>query len=166
MSGRSKSGYEEAGSYRVAEYELCPDRADVARRTVELDRSEAMRLLASAPFGRIVFTRDALPAIRPVTHLVDDRGFIITRTQLGPGLAASVQGRQSVVVAYQVDDIDPIDRLGWSVVVTGVARTVVDPQVAAGYAALLPSWADLAAEALVAIEPTLVTGLRLVEEHE
>jgi hypothetical protein len=30
-----------------------------------------MSLLASVPLGRIVFTARALPAIRPVSHLVD-----------------------------------------------------------------------------------------------
>lgn len=52
-----------------------------AREVVELDRDEAMRLLASVDHGRVVFTRAALPAIRPVNHLVVD-GRVIGRTRL------------------------------------------------------------------------------------
>lgn len=52
-----------------------------AREVVELDRDEAMRLLASVDHGRVVFTRAALPAIRPVNHLVVD-GRVIVRTRL------------------------------------------------------------------------------------
>ena len=37
------------------------------RELVELDRAEAMSLLAGATFGRVVFTKDALPAIRPAS---------------------------------------------------------------------------------------------------
>jgi nitroimidazol reductase NimA-like FMN-containing flavoprotein (pyridoxamine 5'-phosphate oxidase superfamily) len=44
----------------------------MAREVVEVDRTEALRLLASVRHGRVVFTSKALPAIRPVNHLVDD----------------------------------------------------------------------------------------------
>jgi hypothetical protein len=36
-----------------------------------------MRLLRSVSYGRIVFTRDALPAVRPVNHIIDDSEVII-----------------------------------------------------------------------------------------
>ena len=36
-----------------------------------------MRLLGSVSLGRVVFTARALPAIRPVTHLVDGDHVII-----------------------------------------------------------------------------------------
>jgi hypothetical protein len=49
-----------------------------ADRGQELDRGEAMRLLASV-YGRVVFTQNALPAIRPMNHLVDE-GRVIIRT--------------------------------------------------------------------------------------
>ena len=37
----------------------------------ELTANESMRLLASVAVGCVVFTDRALPAIRPVNHLVD-----------------------------------------------------------------------------------------------
>jgi hypothetical protein len=82
--------------------------ADLAREVIELDRAEAMRLLACVGHGRVVFTRDALPTIRPVNHLVDD-GRIILRTRLGATVSTVVRSHQSagVVVAYEADNLDP-----------------------------------------------------------
>lgn len=93
-----------------------------AREVVELDRDEAMRLLASVDHGRVVFTRAALPAIRPVNHLVVD-GRVIVRTRLTAKVSVAVRSSADagVVVAYEADDLDPRRRTGWSVVVTGLA---------------------------------------------
>src|SRR6188472_2145262 len=92
-----------------------------------VDRGEAMRLLASVEFGRVVFTLNALPAVRPVNHLVDN-GRIIIRTRLGAAVATTVRSTQpgAVVVAYEADHFDPGPRTGWSVVVTGRAQTVTN----------------------------------------
>lgn len=87
-----------------------------AREVVELDRDEAMRLLASVDHGRVVFTRAALPAIRPVNHLVVD-GRVIGRTRLTAKVSVAVRSSADagVVVAYEADDLDPRRRTGWSV---------------------------------------------------
>ncbi|WP_324199068.1 pyridoxamine 5'-phosphate oxidase family protein [Nocardia amamiensis] len=135
------------------------------RDVVELDRAEAMWLLESAPLGRVVFTRDALPAIRPVNHLVEDGGVIIVRTQLISRLSSAVRGNSPVVVAYEADDIDPVRRVGWSVVVTGLAHTITDPDRIARYEQLLHPWVDKVMDTVIAIEPTIVTGIRLVEKR-
>ncbi|MGW5229840.1 pyridoxamine 5'-phosphate oxidase family protein [Nocardia niigatensis] len=134
---------------------------EATRGVVDLSRDEAMRLLAAVPFGRVVFTRDALPAIRPVNHIVDG-DTIVVRTRLTSRLTSTVRADSAVVVAYEADDIDLITRLGWSVVVTGIARTVADPERAARYEALVSPWVDGVMDTVVAIEPTLVTGIRLV----
>ena len=134
------------------------------RRMVELGRADALRLLGSVPIGRIVFTRHALPAIRPVNHLVDQDDIII-RTHEGAALSSAAEqaGPSGVVVAYEADSIDPETRLGWSVVVTGYARLITDPAQAAAYQRVLYSWVDLAdMDYTVRIRPDLVTGYRLV----
>nr|WP_083889930.1 pyridoxamine 5'-phosphate oxidase family protein [Nocardia pneumoniae] len=124
-----------------------------------------MWLLESAPLGRVVFTRDALPAIRPVNHLVEDGGVIIVRTQLISRLSSAVRGNSPVVVAYEADDIDPIRRVGWSVVVTGLAHTITDPDRIARYEQLLHPWVDKVMDTVIAIEPTIVAGIRLIEKR-
>ncbi|MFI8083199.1 pyridoxamine 5'-phosphate oxidase family protein [Kitasatospora sp. NPDC086009] len=132
------------------------------RRLVPIDRAEALRLLGSAPFGRIVFTLRALPAVRPVNHLlVDDT--VVIRTDDAAALGAATLGADAagVVVAYEADAIDPRTRRGWSVVVTGYARPVTDPVLLARYRALLTPWVDAGTDHIVAIRPELVTGYRL-----
>ncbi|GAB4585591.1 pyridoxamine 5'-phosphate oxidase family protein [Nocardia sp. IFM 10818] len=136
------------------------------RDTVHLTREEALRLLSSVSYGRVVFTREALPAIRPVNHLLDEGEIIVVRTRLTSRLTSAVRADANVVVAYEADDIDPIRQLGWSVVVTGIARTVTDPERVARYERLLRPWVTGAMDTVVAIEPTLVTGVRLVEAGE
>lgn len=133
-----------------------------ASRRVDLDTAEALRLLASVPFGRIVFTRRALPTIRPVNHVLD-AGSVVIRTHDGASLTARTrQGCDpGVVVAYEADAIDPDTRLGWSVVVTGYAHLVTDPHELARYRALLEPWVGQAMDYTVRIRPDLVTGVRL-----
>ena len=126
---------------------------------VELTRRECMDLLASVPLGRVVFTLRALPAIRPVNHIVDD-GAVIIRSRLGSGITSAMPGGQ-VVVAYEADCIDTEARTGWSVVVTGMARLVRDPADVARYEQALRPWVDRAMDCVIRIEPELVTGYRL-----
>lgn len=135
------------------------------RTMVEIDREEALRLLAGVAYGRVVYTRDALPAIRPVNHFVDG-GVVIVRTRVTSRLTDTVRADPSVVVAYEADDIDAATHAGWSVVVTGLARTVTDPDRIARYTRLLRPWADGVMDTVIAIEPTIVTGVRLLGEQD
>ncbi|GAQ50262.1 pyridoxamine 5'-phosphate oxidase family protein [Streptomyces acidiscabies] len=134
-----------------------------ARRSVELDSAEALRLLGSVSLGRVVFTRQALPTVRPVNHVLVD-GAVVIRTHEHAALTLhTVRGDgMGVVVAYEADDIDPHTHLGWSVVVTGYADLVTDPAELALYDALLRPWVDRTMEHAVRILPALVTGVRLV----
>ncbi|MEU2253903.1 pyridoxamine 5'-phosphate oxidase family protein [Nocardia xishanensis] len=131
---------------------------------VELDREDALALLAQAPFGRVVYTRDALPAIRPVNHLIDN-GSIIVRTRLASQFSAAVQSRSGVVVAYQADDLDIGRRTGWSVVVTGIARPVTDPAQIDRYQRLLQPWIGSSMDGVIEIEPAIVSGIRLIDNQ-
>ncbi|WSR28633.1 pyridoxamine 5'-phosphate oxidase family protein [Streptomyces sp. NBC_00597] len=128
----------------------------------ELGRAEALRLLATVSLGRIVFTQHALPAVRPVNHLVDGEDIII-RIHEGGALAslAAPADVPGVVVAYEADVIDPDTRLGWSVVVTGYARPVVDAEDTDRYADLLRPWVEQPMTNALRIRPDLVTGFRL-----
>jgi hypothetical protein len=132
------------------------------RQAIELSPDESLRLLGSVSLGRIVFTQHALPAIRPVNHVLDN-GDIILRTHEGAALAASAReaGPPGVVVAYEADDIDPDTHLGWSVVATGFAQLVTDPHELARYRAALHPWIDRTMDYAVRIRPDLVTGVRL-----
>lgn len=126
-------------------------------RMQELTRVESLRLLGSVPFGRVVFTQRALPAVRPVNHLLDN-GAIIIRTHLGAAMLSAVD----TVVAYQADSIDLDTRLGWTVTVTGIAQRVQDSDDEARYAELLQPWVNRDMDYTIRIVPELVTGYALV----
>ncbi|WP_329417626.1 pyridoxamine 5'-phosphate oxidase family protein [Streptomyces sp. NBC_00704] len=133
------------------------------RHSIELDAAEALSLLGSVSLGRIVFTRHALPTVRPANHVLDD-GDIVIRTHESAALSSYTRhdDAQGVVVAYEADDIDPDTLLGWSVIVTGYARLITDPRQVARYQKMLRPWGTETTDHAVRIRPDLVTGLRLV----
>lgn len=142
------------------------------RKLGPLPRREALTLLASVPLGRIVFTVNAMPAVRPASHLVAG-DVLIARSHDGsrpvPADAARPgEGARETVVAYQADDIDLGTRLGWSVVITGPATQVQDPAEIEEYEAALPPWTeagDTGGEPgqIIRIHPGLVNGYRLTK---
>ncbi|GAB3141542.1 pyridoxamine 5'-phosphate oxidase family protein [Micromonospora sonneratiae] len=130
------------------------------RMLEELPRQEALRLLASVPMGRVVFTQRALPAIRPVNHILDG-GEVVIRTNLSSSVATTVGHQPEAVVAYEADDIDTDSRTGWSVVITGVARLVRDPLDRARYESLLRPWVENRGDCVLRIRPDIATGFRV-----
>jgi pyridoxamine 5'-phosphate oxidase-like protein len=134
--------------------------AQPASGAQELERAEAMRLLASIGYGRVVFTLNALPAIRPVNHLVDE-GRVIIRTRLTSAISIGVRSTDGVVVAYEADSLDPQSRAGWSVVIMGRAHTLTDPDQVSRYEQLLHPWVNHA-DTVVAIDPDIITGFRII----
>jgi nitroimidazol reductase NimA-like FMN-containing flavoprotein (pyridoxamine 5'-phosphate oxidase superfamily) len=130
------------------------------RQLTELDRGQALRLLSSVALGRIVFTWHAMPAIRPVNHVLD-AGDIIIRSHSGAGVVSNADTDRGVVVAYEADDIDPLTHLGWSVVVTGTAYLVTDPGQKNRYEQMLTPWVDREMDQVIRIRPAIVTGFRL-----
>jgi Pyridoxamine 5'-phosphate oxidase len=137
------------------------------RRAQELTHRESLRLLASVSFGRVVFSHHALPAIRPVSHLVvNDKIIIIASLGSAISIPADSQGRpfgtDGTIVAYEADSIDPGTYLGWSVVVIGRAGLVLDEAEIAGYREVLRPWAAGKMDDVIAIRAELVTGHQLV----
>lgn len=125
---------------------------------VVLDRDECLGLLARATLGRVGVSFGALPTILPVNfRLVEDE--IAFRTTIGTKLDAATC---NAVVAFEVDEIDPIYHSGWSVVVLGVAREVTDPAELHRFErARIPRWAPVPSERVVAISTQMVSGRRI-----
>ncbi|MEV0321367.1 pyridoxamine 5'-phosphate oxidase family protein [Streptomyces sp. NPDC050658] len=137
------------------------------RQSVELAPSEALRLLGTVSLGRVAFTRQALPTIRPVNHVLD-AGDIVIRTHEGAALTSHTRQADGsgVVVAYEADTIDPVTHLGWSVVVTGYAHLVTDPRDLARYRAMLRPWVRQCMDYAVRIHPDLIAGVLLTAADE
>jgi hypothetical protein len=69
-------------------------------------------------------------------------------------------------VAYEADAIDTTERLGWSVIVVGVAHRVIDPDKAAVYRQALRPWVSGAKDQVIAIHADVVTGFRLIGQQQ
>jgi nitroimidazol reductase NimA-like FMN-containing flavoprotein (pyridoxamine 5'-phosphate oxidase superfamily) len=87
-----------------------------------LPLTECMRLLASAPVGRIAFHADGEVVVLPVNHLVDGQD-IVFRTASGFKLSAA---EKADIVAFEADDYDAQTKSGWSVVVNGRAEILYE----------------------------------------
>jgi nitroimidazol reductase NimA-like FMN-containing flavoprotein (pyridoxamine 5'-phosphate oxidase superfamily) len=131
------------------------------RQAIELTDAECWQLLRGVSLGRVVFTQRAMPAIRPVNHVVDGRTIVI-RAHADAAIVSRAVAGDGSVVCYEADDLDPIRHTGWSVIATGMARLVREPAAIARYEDLLEPWIAGQMDHVIAIEPKYVSGLRLV----
>jgi nitroimidazol reductase NimA-like FMN-containing flavoprotein (pyridoxamine 5'-phosphate oxidase superfamily) len=121
-----------------------------------LDQAECFALLATDCVGRVVYTRNALPAITPVNYTLD-RHRILIRTSSGSAVAHTAMNED--VVAFEVDDIDRRTEEGWSVVVVGVVHVVVDAgELVRAAQHPVRTFAGGTRDTLVALTPGSVTG--------
>ncbi len=126
---------------------------------VMLDRAECLRLLAGASLGRIGLTSGALPAVLPVNFWFDGKQILI---RTGPGTKLAAATREAVV-AFEVDDMDPMWHTGWSVLVTGVAHHLAGPEELQEAGTMpIPRWAPRGGGHVVAIRPELISGRRIL----
>jgi uncharacterized protein len=127
-----------------------------------LSRGQCMRLLGSVPVGRIVYTRQALPAVELVNFALDD-GDIVIRTDASGKLAAATRG---AVVAFEADSVDVAGHAGWSVTVVGQSRAVTDPEeIRHLEQTALEPWAPGRHDHFIRISPSIVNGRRLGTHH-
>lgn len=124
-----------------------------------LSYRDCVALLETPQVGRVVFTVGALPAIVPVTFAVQDDAIIIC-TAADTRLAGAANGR---VLAFEVDEVDPATRTGWSVVVTGVGELVIDSAQRARLHGVVTPWAPGRHDVLIRLPFTVVTGRRIVD---
>lgn len=123
-----------------------------------LSRYECMRLMGLVPVGRIVYTRQALPAVELVNFILDD-GEIVIRTDGGGKLAAATRG---AVVAFEADSVDSADHTGWSVTVVGYSRAVTDADEIRRLGPAAPApWAPGKHDHVIRISVEFVTGRRI-----
>jgi hypothetical protein len=123
-----------------------------------LTRGECMRLMGSVPVGRIVYTRQALPAVELVNFALFD-GDIVIRTSAEGKLAAATRG---AVVAFEADSVDPAGQAGWSVTIVGQARAVTDGEETRCLERVaLTSWVPGPGGHFIRIAPSIVNGRRL-----
>jgi uncharacterized protein len=124
----------------------------------QLSRDECMRLMGSVPVGRIVYTRQALPAVELVNFALID-GDIFIRTSAEGKLAAATRG---AVVAFEADSVDLGGHASWSVTIVGQARAVTDGEETRCLERIaLTSWVLGQGGHFIRIAPAIVNGRRV-----
>ena len=119
-----------------------------------LERADCMALLAGAAVGRLAVSAGELaPFVFPVNFLLDGET-VVFRSDPGTKLDLAL-GR---AVSFQVDEIDLSRKVGWSVLVRGVAYEITHWE--AEHLPLEP-WAPGARRRWVRIVPGEITGRRI-----
>jgi nitroimidazol reductase NimA-like FMN-containing flavoprotein (pyridoxamine 5'-phosphate oxidase superfamily) len=126
----------------------------------EIGIDECWRLLACQPVGRVAVMSGQYPLVLPVNYAVDEHA-IVFRSSDGEK-QNRIHGSK---VAFEVDQIDPFQRTGWSVLVKGVAHSLNvrgTPDLAErSYSEGAAPWAPGERAYLVKIIPDEITGRRI-----
>ena len=133
-----------------------------------LDEAECLRLIAPGGIGRIAFTGRYGLTVLPVNYKLHE-GAIVFRTAqdspTGEDLRTGI-AHAEYQVAFEIDQINPETRDGWSVLIHGPAHHMAsDDERAAVAASGVAPWPRGVHEHAIRITPTSVTGRRLVHRH-
>ncbi len=99
-----------------------PGERDERTGLFKLTTEECVDVLASSSVGRIVFLDGDQPVALPVNYAWHDNS-IVFRTGEGQKMYAATLGQR---VGFEVDDINPKEHSGVSVLVKGKAKAVSD----------------------------------------
>jgi nitroimidazol reductase NimA-like FMN-containing flavoprotein (pyridoxamine 5'-phosphate oxidase superfamily) len=88
--------------------------------TTELiETGECRKLLASKTFGRLAVIIDSQPEVFPVNYRYVADAIIFVTDE-----GSKLRGADLAPVTFEIDDVDPDGRGGWSVVVKGTAHDI------------------------------------------
>lgn len=121
-----------------------------------LSSDVCFQLMESSVVGRVAFVSDGEVVVLPVNYATAGTS-VVFRSAVGSKLSAAVF-RESV--SFEVDSFDPVTKTGWSVLITGVAETVVDGSETEALEKLrLAPWADTVERPFwIRIVPNSVSG--------
>jgi uncharacterized protein len=124
-----------------------------------LSPGECLRLMASVPVGRIIYTRQALPAVELVNFALD-HGDIVIRADRSGTLAVATRG---TVVAFGAGSINASEQADWSVTVIGHSHEVTDADEISRLEQIgLSSWAPGQQQKnFIRISPGILNGRQL-----
>ncbi len=124
-----------------------------------LDPETCLEHLRTQNVGRLAVVVDGAPIVLPVNYrLVETSGLTWVALRTRPG---NVLDQVSTKVAFEIDDIDPTVRRGWSVLVRGSLQHV-DPD-AASFRDRFDAepWLRTERDSWLVIEPFSITGREL-----
>ncbi len=129
----------------------------------ELAEDECLTLIAPGGIGRIAYVGRFGPVVLPVNYLLRDGAIVFRTAEHGPldeDLRTGITGAD-YKVAFEIDEIDPVARRGWSVLVQGPAHHVTEDQQDAADGTRVEPWAPGDRELSVRIIPSRITGRRV-----
>jgi nitroimidazol reductase NimA-like FMN-containing flavoprotein (pyridoxamine 5'-phosphate oxidase superfamily) len=129
-----------------------------------LDEAECLRLISAGGVGRIGYTGRFGPTVVPVNYALHE-GTIVFRTgrhsPMGEDLRTGIEHAESKV-AFEIDEISPATREGWSILVQGGAHPVdSETERASVLQSGVEPWAGGEKELFVRVVPTRITGRRI-----
>jgi nitroimidazol reductase NimA-like FMN-containing flavoprotein (pyridoxamine 5'-phosphate oxidase superfamily) len=136
----------------------------VADRVIEeLDENECLSLISPGGIGRIAYASRFGPAVLPVNYKLQDGAIVFRTAENGPldeDLRTGITDAD-YKVAFEIDEIYPAARQGWSVLVQGPAHHVTEDELDRVRGAGVESWAPGDRELFVRIIPSRITGRRV-----
>ncbi len=132
---------------------------DARTRIEVLDRDRCLELLAAGSVGRVAVVAGREPVIFPVNYALHE-GRIVFRTAPGTKLQSVDWGTRA---SFEIDDLDPVAREGWSVVAVGPADEIRSAREVARVAAAtgLETWATGEHDHWIAVTPERLSGRRV-----
>ena len=129
-----------------------------------LDEAECLRLISAGGVGRIGYTGRFGPTVVPVNYALHE-GTIVFRTgqrgPLGEDLRTGIEHAESKV-AFEIDELSPATREGWSILIQGAAHPVdSEAERASVMQSGVEPWAGGEKELFVRVIPTRITGRRI-----
>ncbi len=140
---------------------VMPAAPSVPSALVDLSREECLRLLGTAAVGRVVvLTAAETPVIRPVNFVFDERSqSVVFRCSGGTKLISLLGAARAW---FEVDEIDPARRTGWSVIIAGVTEPVTQRHEVARLERLaLHSWVAGSDAHWIRVRARVVSGRRI-----
>jgi nitroimidazol reductase NimA-like FMN-containing flavoprotein (pyridoxamine 5'-phosphate oxidase superfamily) len=126
-----------------------------------LDEAECLRLISAGGVGRIGYTGRFGPTVMPVNYALYG-GTIVFRTgqhgPMGEDLRTGIEHAESKV-AFEIDELSPAAREGWSILIQGAAHPVdSEAERASVVRSGVEPWAGGEKELFVRVIPTRITG--------
>ncbi|WP_345367334.1 pyridoxamine 5'-phosphate oxidase family protein [Actinoallomurus liliacearum] len=131
---------------------------------VSLDEAECLRLISPGGVGRLGYNGRYGPTILPVNYALYEDTIVFRTAQDSPtdeDLRTGIANAE-YKVAFEIDELDPAAREGWSVLIQGSLHHVEseDERASVREAGVEP-WAGGPRELFLRIRPSRVTGRRI-----
>ena len=142
--------------------------APTKTRIEELDQADCLRLIAAGGIGRIAYAGRYGQTVLPVNYQLLDNT-IVFRTGEDSPLEEDLQTgilHAEYQVAFEIDEINPAAREGWSVLIQGPAHHIdSEAEHAAVRQTGVQPWTGGAKEHYIRVVPTRITGRRIHPAH-